>query len=58
MERGEIAPLPAPVVEVLVMGPLTEAARRWLSSTYEIDLTEAARYLPDHIWRSLRPEPV
>ncbi|MFG2976141.1 TetR/AcrR family transcriptional regulator [Streptomyces sp. NPDC048331] len=57
-ERGEIAPLPAPVVEVLVMGPLTEAARRRLSSTYEIDLTEAARYLPDHIWRSLRPEPV
>ncbi|MFB6577031.1 TetR/AcrR family transcriptional regulator [Streptomyces sp. NPDC056402] len=58
MERGEIAALPAPVVEVLVMGPLAEAARRWLSSTYEIDLTEAARYLPDHIWRSLRPEPV
>lgn len=45
------------MIEVLVMGPLAEAARRWLSSTYEIDLTEAARYLPDHIWRSLRPDP-
>lgn len=57
IRRGEIAPLPAPVIEVLVMGPLAEAARRWLSSTYEIDLAEAARHLPDHIWRSLRPDP-
>ncbi|UUU39306.1 TetR/AcrR family transcriptional regulator [Streptomyces sp. NBC_00162] len=56
MERGEIAPLPAPVIEVMVMGPLTEAARRWLSSTYEIDLTEAARHLPELIWRALRPD--
>lgn len=56
MERGEIAQLPAPVIEVMVMGPLTEAARRWLSSTYEIDLTEAARHLPELIWRSLRPD--
>ncbi|MFE9632123.1 TetR/AcrR family transcriptional regulator [Streptomyces sp. NPDC006463] len=56
MERGEVAPLPASVIEVMVMGPLTEVARRWLSSTYEIDLAEAARYLPDLIWRSLRPD--
>ncbi|MEU9148854.1 TetR/AcrR family transcriptional regulator [Streptomyces sp. NPDC048349] len=57
VERGEIAPLPASVIEVMVMGPLTEAARRWLSSTYEIDLAESARHLPDLIWRSLRPDP-
>uniref|UniRef100_A0AAU2JZC0 TetR/AcrR family transcriptional regulator n=1 Tax=Streptomyces sp. NBC_00049 TaxID=2903617 RepID=A0AAU2JZC0_9ACTN len=57
VERGEVAPLPTAVIEVLVMGPLTEAARRWLSSTYEIDLAEAERHLPDLIWRSLRPEP-
>ncbi|MGR4882603.1 TetR/AcrR family transcriptional regulator [Streptomyces sp. LARHCF249] len=57
MERGEIAPLPAPVIEVMVMGPLTEAARRWLSSTYEIDLPDVARHLPELIWRSLRPDP-
>ncbi|MFD3758735.1 TetR/AcrR family transcriptional regulator [Streptomyces sp. NPDC058622] len=56
VERGEIAALPAPVIEVLVMGPVTEVARRWLSSTYEIDLAEATRLLPDLIWRSLRPD--
>ncbi|MEU3738012.1 TetR/AcrR family transcriptional regulator [Streptomyces sp. NPDC032198] len=53
---GEIAPLPAPVIEVLVMGPVTEAAHRWLASTYDMDLDEAARFLPDRIWRSLRPD--
>ncbi|MEV7618231.1 TetR/AcrR family transcriptional regulator [Streptomyces sp. NPDC089799] len=54
--RGEIAPLPVPLVEIMVMGPITEAARRWLSSTYCIDIDEAARHLPDSIWRSLSPE--
>lgn len=53
---GEIAPLPTPVIEVLVMGPVAEAAHRWLASTYDMDLTEAARFLPDRIWRSLRPD--
>lgn len=24
----------------------------------EATVTEAARHLPDHIWRSLRPDPV
>ncbi|NBM15403.1 TetR/AcrR family transcriptional regulator [Streptomyces sp. GC420] len=56
VEAGEIAPLPAPVLEVLVMGPVEEAARRWLSSTYDIDLKQAAAVLPDRIWRSLRPD--
>ncbi|MGW5737701.1 MULTISPECIES: TetR/AcrR family transcriptional regulator [Streptomyces] len=53
---GEIAPLPAPVLEVLVMGPVAEAAHRWLGGTDAMDLTEAARFLPDRIWRSLRPD--
>ncbi|MEU6237627.1 TetR/AcrR family transcriptional regulator [Kitasatospora sp. NPDC047058] len=57
MERGEIVPVPGPLVEVLVMGPVAEAARRWLADTYELDLAEAARILPESIWRSLRPEP-
>lgn len=54
--KGEIATMPGPVIEVLVMGPVAETARRWLSSTYEIDLDEAAKLLPDSIWRSLRPQ--
>ncbi len=56
MEKGEIIPLPGPLVEVLIMGPVAEAARRWLASTYELDLDEAARILPGAIWRSLQPE--
>ncbi|MCB5178986.1 TetR/AcrR family transcriptional regulator [Streptomyces antimicrobicus] len=55
MAKGEIVPLPGPLVEVLVMGPVAEAARRWLASTYDLDLDEAARALPDAIWRSLAP---
>ncbi|QDQ12711.1 TetR/AcrR family transcriptional regulator [Streptomyces spectabilis] len=53
---GEVAALPAPLIEVLVMGPVAETAHRWLSSTYEVDLEEAARVLPDRIWRSLRAD--
>ncbi|MEV6398862.1 TetR/AcrR family transcriptional regulator [Streptomyces sp. NPDC051907] len=53
---GEIAALPTPVIEVLVMGPIEETARRWLSSTYDMDVNEAARILPDRIWRSLRAD--
>ncbi|MFD9907343.1 TetR/AcrR family transcriptional regulator [Streptomyces sp. NPDC059063] len=53
---GEVVPLPAHLIEVLVLGPVAETAHRWLSSTYEVDLDEAARVLPDRIWRSLRPD--
>ncbi|MEW2631015.1 TetR/AcrR family transcriptional regulator [Streptomyces sp. NPDC048389] len=55
MEAGEIAPIAPSLVEVLVLGPAAEAARRWLASTYDMDLDEAARVLPDRIWRSLQP---
>ncbi|WP_374200877.1 TetR/AcrR family transcriptional regulator [Streptomyces bambusae] len=55
MEKGEIAPVPAALVEVLVIGPACEAARRWLSDTYDLDLAEAERVLPDRIWQALRP---
>jgi AcrR family transcriptional regulator len=56
MEAGEIAPVSPSLVEVLVLGPAAEAARRWLAGTYDMDLGEAARLLPDRIWRSLQPD--
>ncbi|WP_031075197.1 TetR/AcrR family transcriptional regulator [Streptomyces sp. NRRL WC-3742] len=56
VEAGEIAPLPGPLIEVLVMGPVAEAAHRWLASTYDMDLAQAARILPDRIWRSVQPD--
>ncbi|MFD4178563.1 TetR/AcrR family transcriptional regulator [Streptomyces anulatus] len=54
---GEIAPIPESLIEAVVIGPIAEIARRWLSSTYDADLAEARRVLPDLIWRSLRPAP-
>ncbi|MER6999630.1 TetR/AcrR family transcriptional regulator [Streptomyces sp. NPDC000410] len=54
IEKGEIAPVPAPVIEALVLGPVAETARRWLSDSDDFDLDQAARALPDRIWRSLR----
>ncbi|MEE1838445.1 MULTISPECIES: TetR/AcrR family transcriptional regulator [unclassified Streptomyces] len=53
-EAGEITSLPAPVIEALVLGPVTAVARRWLSAG-DVDMAEAARTLPDHIWRSISP---
>ncbi|OII63427.1 TetR family transcriptional regulator [Streptomyces sp. CC53] len=51
-ESGELAELSVPVIESLVMGPVVGAVRRWLTLG-DIDLEEAARVLPDHIWRSV-----
>ncbi|MEV6160600.1 TetR/AcrR family transcriptional regulator [Streptomyces sp. NPDC052052] len=52
-ESGELAALPLPVLESLILGPVTGIARRWLS-VGDIDIEEAARTVPHHIWRSVR----
>ncbi|WP_407110874.1 TetR/AcrR family transcriptional regulator [Streptomyces sp. DSM 116494] len=49
---GEIAPLPVPILESLVLGPVVGASRRWLTLG-DIDLEETADVLPDRIWRSV-----
>ncbi|NBE52529.1 TetR/AcrR family transcriptional regulator [Streptomyces boluensis] len=51
-ESGELAALPAPLIESLVMGPVVAVARRYVA-VGDIDLDEAARELPDHIWQSV-----
>lgn len=56
IEAGEIAPLPGLLIEIMVIGPVVETARRWLADPDDIDLAQAARILPDRIWRSLQPE--
>ncbi|MEE1751404.1 TetR/AcrR family transcriptional regulator [Streptomyces sp. SP18CS02] len=55
VDSGEIAPLPMPLIESLALGPVVAVARRWLSGIDDVDLDEAARILPDRIWRSLAP---
>ncbi|MFF2652099.1 TetR/AcrR family transcriptional regulator [Streptomyces sp. NPDC058045] len=54
-EAGQLAQLPVPVLESLVLGPVTAIARRWISIG-DIDLDEALRTLPDHVWRSVSPD--
>ncbi|MFF5426208.1 MULTISPECIES: TetR/AcrR family transcriptional regulator [unclassified Streptomyces] len=54
VEAGELAPLPVPVIETLVLGPVVGLARRWITLG-DVDLDEAARILPDRIWRSVAP---
>ncbi|GAA0389323.1 hypothetical protein Acor_60030 [Acrocarpospora corrugata] len=51
---GTVADLPVPLLEMLLIGPLSEVTRRWLSGAPGIDLAEAARVLPEPIWRSLQ----
>ncbi|MFJ6053973.1 TetR/AcrR family transcriptional regulator [Streptomyces sp. NPDC092307] len=51
-ESGELAALSTPLIESLVMGPVVAVVRRWLT-VGDVDLEEAARELPDHIWRSV-----
>jgi AcrR family transcriptional regulator len=51
---GAIADLPDPLTEMLLIGPVAELSRRWLNGA-DIDLTRAAKLLPDRIWASLQP---
>lgn len=51
-EAGELAQLPAPLIESLALGPVVAVVRRWLT-VGDLDLDEAARELPDRIWRSV-----
>lgn len=53
VESGEIAALPMPLIEALVLGPVVATARRWLSGVDDVDLDQAARVLPERIFRSL-----
>lgn len=53
-ESGELAALPLPVLESLVLGPVTGVARRWLALG-DIDIEEAVRTVPDRVWRSVSP---
>jgi hypothetical protein len=41
------------LIESPALGPVVGVARRWLSGIDDVDLDEAARLLPDRIWRSL-----
>jgi AcrR family transcriptional regulator len=52
-EAGEVVPLPLPLLEVVVIGPVAELTRRWLADHSELDLDQAARQLPGCIHRAI-----
>ena len=51
---GAIVAIPEPLLEMMIIGPPAETARRWLAGVPGIDLEEAARVLPERVWRSVR----
>lgn len=54
VRAGRITPLPDVLVEMILIGPVAEVARRWLAGAPDIDLEEASRLLPERIWQALR----
>ncbi|MEV5876956.1 TetR/AcrR family transcriptional regulator [Streptomyces sp. NPDC052101] len=50
---GDLAPLPAPLLESLILGPVVAVARRWLSGAGDVDLDQAAVLLPERICRAV-----
>ncbi len=51
--EGSVAKLPAFMYEILIIGPLAETARRWLTGAPGIDIEAAARLLPERILRGI-----
>jgi AcrR family transcriptional regulator len=56
IRAGEMIALPLPLYEILLIGPLAELARRWLSGGSGLDLNAAAEHLPERIWRAVEPK--
>ncbi|WP_367325873.1 TetR/AcrR family transcriptional regulator [Streptomyces sp. HUAS ZL42] len=54
VEAGRIVDLPDPLMEMLLIGPVAETARRRLAGDPTIDLQQACRALPERIWQSVR----
>jgi AcrR family transcriptional regulator len=54
VRAGSIVDLPAPLTEMLLIGPVAELSRRHLAGAADIDLAKAARVLPDRVWAALR----
>jgi hypothetical protein len=53
IDAGAIVDLPPALMEVAVVGPPAEFARRWLSGAPGLELDEALKALPDSVWRAI-----
>ena len=54
---GRIIDMPVSLLEVLVIGPVAELTRRWLSAPSSFDLELAEQTLPDRIVASIEQRP-
>lgn len=52
--RGELPAWPAPLLDVVLLGPAHEALRRWLAGSSELDPARLRRLLPVLAWDSLQ----
>jgi AcrR family transcriptional regulator len=55
MRARRVVQLPEQLLEMLIIGPVAEVTRRWLAGAPDVNLDEAARLLPERVWRSIRP---
>ncbi|MFI1759435.1 hypothetical protein [Streptomyces sp. NPDC020571] len=53
IDAGEVAPLPMPLLETLILGPGRGRRPAPPVRGRGVDLDEAARTLPERIWRSV-----
>ena len=53
IDAGSIVDLAPALMEVVVVGPPAEFARRWLSGVPGLDMDDAIKTLPDAVWRSV-----
>jgi len=53
IDAGSIVALPPALMEVVVVGPAAEFARRWLSGVPGLEMDAAVKALPDTVWRSV-----
>jgi AcrR family transcriptional regulator len=54
IDAGRIVALPPALMEVVVVGPPAEFARRWLSGVPGLQMEAALKSLPDAVWRSVQ----
>jgi hypothetical protein len=54
IRAGRVVDLPESLIEMLLIGPVAEVARRWLAGAPDIDLAQATTLLPERVWHSLR----
>jgi AcrR family transcriptional regulator len=54
IERGDVVRFPLPLYEIVIIGPVAEFSRRWLSGADGLDVDVAMRLLPASIWRAVK----